>query len=172
MCQTILCPGWSQFKGLSGTKKPKIRSASNQRWLGKALWSLHGRCSALVLGQQRHEDTCSAPSRGRSSTVWEREWVTPRLSTVHVHLPQHQVPDPKGSRSYQEPGVCFTKGTGLTNTSRAPFWVKTWMEVSGHLSGTPMEPDCLNGQKPARCLHKEKRGREENPKHPWAHLHP
>ena len=98
--------------------------------------------------------------------------VTPKLDTVHVRLPQHPVPDPKGSRSYQEPGVCFTKGTGLTNTSWAPFWVKTWMEISGHLSGTPMEPDCLNGQKLARCLYKDERGREENPKHPWAHLHP
>ena len=152
MCQEILCPGQSQFKGLSGTKKSKIRSASDQHWLGKALWSLHGRCSALVLGQQRHEDTCSVPSRGRYSTVLEWECVTPRLDTVHIHLSQHLVPDPKGSVAYQDRGVCFTKGTGLTNTSQAPFWVKTWMEISGHLSGTPMEPDCLNGQKPARCL--------------------
>ena len=42
MCQAILCPGQSQFKGLSGTKKSKIRSASDEHWLVPSLNFLGG----------------------------------------------------------------------------------------------------------------------------------
>lgn len=118
------------------TKESKTRSMQNQCWHDKAFWPLPGRCpDILVLGQQCHDDTHTLPSRGHSSTGG---WVGVRATQVgHSPFPQHQVPDPTGTRSHHKPRACFMEGTGLANTSQTPFRVKNWMEILGHLSGTP-----------------------------------
>lgn len=90
--------------------RSKIRSELNQCWLEKALWPSHGKCSVLVLdGTVTMTHMLSHPGDAQAlEGGWE--CVTSRLATAHVHLPQHRVPDPAGTRSYQEPAVCFTEG--------------------------------------------------------------
>lgn len=132
VCQTLRGPRQPQFKGHTGTEGSKTGSC----WHRKAFWPLHRRCPALVLEQQGHDDTLSHPG---DTQPLEGAWQcgTSRLDPVYFLLPQHRVPDPTGTRSYQKPRVCFLEDVGLADTSQTPFRVKNWMALVGHLSGTP-----------------------------------